>query len=101
MTEHKKQHFIPEGYLKEWCDPDCPPMHEPYVWRFQKDSKEGQRKAPKNIFRETDMYTIKSVNGDRDLTLERGLSQLESVYCSLRDNKLLRHIPLDPDEHFF
>ena len=34
--EHKDQHFIPQGYLKAWCDPTTPEGQEPYVWRFTK-----------------------------------------------------------------
>jgi hypothetical protein len=98
VAEHKKQHFVAESYLKAWCDPETPKDHEPYVWRFSKDGPDARRKAPTNIFHETDMYTIELPGGRRDLVLEQGLSQLESAFVTLRDSKLRRHLLLEPDE---
>jgi len=43
--QHKRQHFVPQAYLKAWCDPDVPAGQEPYGWRFSKDG-EVRRKAP-------------------------------------------------------
>ena len=58
MPAHADQRFVPNSYLKAWCDPDVPSEHTPYVWRFSKDGTEARKKAPKNIFTETDLYTI-------------------------------------------
>ena len=63
MTEHKWQHWIPRAYLSAWCDPDTPEDQEPYVWSFPRDGGAGRRRAPKNMFAETDMYTIKLEDG--------------------------------------
>ncbi|MDD4879320.1 MAG: DUF4238 domain-containing protein [Candidatus Omnitrophica bacterium] len=84
MTEHKKQHYIPQCYLEAWCDPECPTGHTPYVWRFSKDGTRIKKKAPENIFYEKDMYTIHLEDGTRDLTLEHGLNQLESLFTQVR-----------------
>lgn len=99
MAGHKKQHFIPRSYLKAWCDPNTPPKQEPYVWQFSKDGETVKKKAPDNIFYETDMYTISAADGGRDLVLEHGLSGLESQFVNLRENKLKHHKPLDQQEH--
>jgi len=85
MVEHKKQHFVPQSYLKAWCDLSTPPGHEPYVWRFSKDGSDVRRNAPENLFHETDLYTIHPADGGRDLVLERGLSQLESEFVVIRE----------------
>lgn len=94
MSEHKKQHFIPQCYLGAWCDPDCPVEFTPYVWRFSTDGNEVKRKAPENIFHEKDMYTIHLEDGSRDLTLEHGLSQLESMFTDIRDKKIEKRLNL-------
>jgi len=48
-----------------------PDDQDPYVWRFGRGDREGRRKAPHNIFAETDFYTIRLPDGRKDLTLER------------------------------
>ncbi len=83
-----KQHSVPQCYLKAWCDPDVPEGQVPYVWLFGPDGASSKRKAPRNIFVETDMYTVRRVDGSRDLTLEKGLSQLESDFAYMRRTKL-------------
>ncbi len=75
MSKYKKQHFVPKSYLEAWCDPACPKKQTPYVWLFSCDGADIKRKSPKNIFYETDMYTILGKNGERILTLEHGLQQ--------------------------
>lgn len=99
MSQHKKQHFIPQCYLKAWCDPSAPINLNPYVWVFSKDGNHVKKKSPKNIFFETDMYTVIKADGTRDLVLEHGLMQLESQYATIRDRKLSRQLPLDPNDH--
>lgn len=93
MAKHKKQHFIPRCYLKAWCDPHCPTNQTPYVWMFGKEDREGRRKAPENIFHETDMYTIHDESGGRDLKIEHGLSQLENTFTVIRNKKFNRAYP--------
>ena len=88
MSKHKKQHFVPSSYLKAWCDPKCPNNQTPYVWRFSFDGTDAKKKAPDNIFHETDMYTIKGEDGERNLYLEHGLQQLETKFARIGRNKL-------------
>lgn len=81
---HKGQHFIPSSYLSAWTDPNTPSGQTPYVWLFPNGGGEGRRKAPENIFKETDLYTIPMPDGSRDLRLEHGLQQLEGGIKTLR-----------------
>jgi hypothetical protein len=97
--KHGKQHFVPQCYLRAWCDPETPAEQEPYVWRFSKDGTNPRRKAPENIFHESDLYTITAPDGGRDLRLEHGLKQLEDEFVMIRDSKLAGQQPLDPREH--
>jgi Protein of unknown function (DUF4238) len=95
---HKGQHFVPESYLKAWCDPACPPDHNPYVWIFDREGNNPRRRAPSNIFKETDFYTIENADGTRDLRLEHGLSGLESRFAQIRRDKLDQRLPLEDEE---
>jgi len=99
MSKFKKQHYVPACYLKAWCDPDAPPTQTPYVWVFDKGGSNARRKAPENIFHETDMYTIHRANGDRDLVLEHGLHQLETKFTKIRNNIVKHSKSLDVVEH--
>jgi hypothetical protein len=97
--KHKKQHFVPVCYLKPWCDPAVPKGHEPYVWVFDRDGSNPRRKAPDNIFHETDMYTIEVPGKGRSLVLERGLHELEDRFTRIRNSKINFGRPLDEAEH--
>ncbi|MCP4426859.1 MAG: DUF4238 domain-containing protein, partial [Chloroflexi bacterium] len=88
--KHKRQHYVPSSYLRAWCDPDTPKGHTPYVWRFSKDGTQISKKAPKRIFYERDLYTVRGNDGQRDLHLEYNLSKVENEFYKLRKNKLSR-----------
>ncbi|QQR39053.1 DUF4238 domain-containing protein [Devosia rhizoryzae] len=75
---HKAQHFIPRSYLSAWCDPMTPAHMEPYVWIFQQYGSAGRRRAPSNLFTESDIYTIRNLDGARDLRLEHALAAIEN-----------------------
>lgn len=89
---------MPASYLSAWHDPDTPGNQTPYVWVFPREGGDGRRKAPSNIFHETDMYTIHGPDGTRDLRLEHGLSQLEGDFVTLRRDKLEKLEQLDDRE---
>lgn len=94
---HKRQHWVPKSYLASWCDPDTPVGQDPYVWRFDKGGEKARRKSPENIFHETDLYTI-NVGGQRDLTLEHGLSTVESHFVRIRNDALRRRQKLNDED---
>lgn len=96
--DHRNQHYVPSSYLEAWCDPDAPPHYEPYVWRIPKVGGEGRAKAPNNIFAETDFYTLRLPDGQRDLSLEHGLATLESEFCKIRDTRIANRERLETVE---
>ena len=98
--EYKKQHWIPSSYLSAWCDPNTPKGQTPYVWKFSKDGKTSQHKAPKNIFCESEMYTIHHRDGSRDLKLEHALHDLETCFARIKKDKLSSKLPLAKEEKF-
>ncbi len=87
---HKSQHFIPRSYLAAWCDPQTPDGQEPYVYLFPRDGGPPKRRAPINIFTETDMYTRKGPSGERDLRLEHWLEKTERSFFNCRRDFLAR-----------
>ena len=95
--KHSKQHYVPRSYLAEWCDPSTPSGQTPYTWVFTRDGLKSKRKAPDNIFHETDMYTF-NFDGGRSLHLEHGLSTLEDQFVRIRETKILSHKSLSVEE---
>ena len=99
MSEPKNQHIIPQCYLKQFVDLNIPSGQDPYVWIFEKGSKKGKKKAPKNILKETDFYTLVIEGGEKNYTIEKTLSQIESEYALVFDNKIKSKKPLNNYEH--
>lgn len=95
-----KQHFVPRCYLAGFTDPATPENQEPYVWVFDKDGKNARRRAPKNIFTETHMYTFE-FNGEKDFSIEQSLSTIESKYAYTFQHKIKQKKPLTEMEHAY
>lgn len=91
---HKAQHFVAQCYMKPWIDraPSSGPTVTPYVWVFDRDGGNARKKAPSNLFTETDLYTIELPDGTRDLRLEHGLQELEDKYTRVRNLALARRV---------
>lgn len=84
MPDYKKQHYVPQSYLRAWLDSDIPNNYEPYVWAASKDGFNLHNKSPKNILFQNDMYTFTSEGGDRKLNIEKFLSRVESKFSQVR-----------------
>ena len=93
--EYKYQHFVTEAYLRAWCDPKTPKGYEPYVWKVSKKDRLAKKKSPKKIFRETDFYTNRDLEGNRNLDFEKALQKIEANFIAVRRDKIRRHKPLD------
>jgi hypothetical protein len=92
VKKYSKQHFIPQCYTKPWCDPaSFGPRISPYVWQFDRAGANSRRKAPANLFTETDIYTIEGVDGERDLRLEHGFQELEDKFTRIRNSRFGRN----------
>ena len=99
MSHPKQQHYVPQCYLREFVDLNTPPNQEPYVWIFGRGERKGRKKAPPNIFTETDLYTIKLKTGEQSYAIEATLSNIESRYADIYRTKIKYHLPLNEDEH--
>lgn len=95
MSDPKNQHIIPQCYLKQFVDPNTPAGYEPYVWMFERNTKIGKKRAPKNILAETDFYTLEG----GDYSIEKTLAQIESEYSVIFEKKIKNKLPLTPYEH--
>jgi len=96
-----KQHYVPRSYLAEWVDPNTPADQEPYVWVFKRGEKKGRKKAPSNLFSETDLYTLKLDTEEKSYAIEETLSNIESKYATILREKIKKHIPLSEEEHIY
>jgi len=97
---HRKQHFVPQCFTKAWHDRTVPASatRTPYVWVFNKDGSGARRKAPANLFTETDIYTIVRPDGQRDLRLEHGFQGLEDTFTRVRNLKFNRRVWPDSED---
>ena len=99
MSESKSQHYVPQCYLREWIDPNIPVGYKPYVWIFDKNGKNRRRKAPKNILKSTDLYTLNIKGKAKDYSIEETLAKIESEYASIFQKKIKKRLPLSEYEH--
>jgi len=95
MSNPKGQHYIPQCYLGEWVDPNTPVGQEPYVWMFDKNGKNRKKKAPKNILKGKDLYTLDV----GDYSIEKTLAKLEGDYTKIFRTKIKKKLPLSEYEH--
>lgn len=98
-NQPKVQHLVPACYLREWVDQHTPQWQEPYIWIFLKNENKGRKKAPSNIFKETDVFTLKLKTGEKNHSIEETLSSLESRYSKIFREKIKKHLPLNQEEH--
>lgn len=92
--KYKNQHWIPDSYLRAWCDIETP--NEAWVWRVAIKDLTITRKSPKSLFSDEDFYTAYDKDNNRILALEHELQSIENNFITLRNDKLQKHIKLDP-----
>lgn len=64
---------------------------QPFVWTFDPSGGVGRKRAPQNLFTETDIYTIFRPDGSRDLRIEFELAKLEQGLKTLITDFLAGH----------
>lgn len=96
-----KQHYVPRCYLAGWVDLNTPAGQEPYVWFFNRGERKGRKKAPSNLFTETNLYTLNLDSGKKNYVIEETLSNLESKYATIFQEKIRKFFPLTEEEHIF
>ena len=81
MTKtHKRQHTIPQVYLRGWLEPYTPAGQTAAIHIIAKESKEVRRKSPTKSFTSNDRYTVHLKDGERNLVVENYLGRIESDF---------------------
>ena len=81
----KRQHYIPQSYLKHFTDPRTQERQDPYLWVFDRKKNEIKRRAPKNAAWSPHRYTFQDRDGTRNESLETGLSRVESLVATVKN----------------
>lgn len=84
----ESQHYIPQFYLREFIDPETPNGYEPYVWKYEHESKKWKKKSPKNIASKPDFYSFVDQEDKRRDEIEKGLSIIEGKTASIYRDKI-------------
>ncbi|TVM04057.1 MAG: hypothetical protein CV087_02380 [Candidatus Brocadia sp. WS118] len=84
----ESQHYIPRFYLREFTDPETPNGYEPYVWKYEHESKKWKKKSPRNIASKPDFYSFIDQEGKRRDEIEKMLSIIEGKTASIYRNKI-------------
>lgn len=82
MTTPKRQHWVPQFYLRQFLVPDENPKLE-QVWVFHRNYGEPKLIGIKNIALENHLYSSKLSDGSRDPQLEKKLCDLERTISKL------------------
>lgn len=75
----KRQHIVPQSYLRAFVDPTTPPGHEPYVWVYEGERGSPYARAPRKTAVKSHYYTFTPANGSREPAVEDMLEKIESV----------------------
>ena len=83
MVDNEAQHSVPVSYLQASTDPNKLEHYEPFVHLFDRNGGNHRRRAPANILRMPDLYTI-FADGQRDLSIEQHLGKQEREFVRVR-----------------
>jgi len=82
MSERRKQHYVPEFYLRNFTDQTRAGRQygeEPFVWVYEKGTGECKRRSPKKVAVKSEYYTIAAETPERDEGVEDIFSKLETL----------------------
>jgi hypothetical protein len=68
------------------------------MWVFPREGGAGAARSPKTSFTGEDFYTLPGPAGDRDLSVEHALADMEQAFVGVRDGALKARRPLDDRE---
>ena len=94
----RKQHVLPESYLRRWIDP-ATLSKKPSAWIVSKDGRNANPRSPANAhFWREYFYDLISVSGERNQVLEDTLGKIEGWTSTVTVEKLDRKLALDRSE---
>ena len=98
MSNPKKQHYVPQCYLREFADPKTFSEDEPRIWIFDRDGKNRRWDKIKNVLASNDLYTLR-IKGQKSYVIEETLANLEGKYATVFREKIKNKLPLNEEEH--
>ena len=98
INKPKRQHYVPQCYLKEFATPDSISKKEPLIWIFPKDKRKGRLDKIKNVLFAKDLYTI-DVGDKKDYSIEISLGNIEAEYAKVYREKIKKRLPLSKRDH--
>lgn len=93
-----KQHYLPQFYLRGFCDPVTPDRQEPYVWLCDLLKDKWKKKAPKNIAAINNYYAPDFLGHKERNSMEQLFSEIESHAASIIKTKLINRRCVTYDE---
>lgn len=72
-------HFVPQFYLRGFCDPEVPEGQEPWIWVADFQEQRIERRAPKNVGKAANYYAFPGIEDAGGEPPESILSKIESV----------------------
>ena len=79
MAENKRQHFLGQAYLKGFADRE----RKDAIWQYRASTKEVRLKGIRNVGQRSYFYSTEDPSGNRDHSIERWFSRVESWWPSL------------------
>jgi hypothetical protein len=100
MDIKRKQHILPESYLKHWLDPATKVAGKtPMVWKFTKDKKQKEPKPPAaGHFWRDYFYDLISTSGERRQNLENLLGKIEGSMARIVEQRIFQKHSLNQIE---
>jgi hypothetical protein len=79
LNKHKRQHYLPQSYLKGFCESQTTPGGKSLVLHFyDKETGEFGSKSPKNFGHRSYLYSFVKEDGTLDHSLEEHFGRLET-----------------------
>ena len=79
MAQNKKQHYLGQAYLKGFADRE----RRDAIWQFRASTSEVRLKGISNVGQRSYFYSTEDPSGNRDHSIERWFSRVESWWPSL------------------
>jgi len=101
MSKPKRQHWVPQFYLRHFAIPETKGGGADRVWAFSRDksaSPEVHQIGVKNAALEGFLYSPKNVDGTRDFAMESRLGNLEGFLAPFWDRFATEFLPLGDAE---
>lgn len=95
MSNPKDQHWVPQCYLRPWCDKSAIGER---VWVFPRGGGGGTLRPIKDLFRKPHLYTVRTRPVTDPYVIEKGLSKIESQYAQVIRTRVLQGLPLSVED---